>query len=150
MKNQLQYQFNFARLITQEYALIERNFAPDEKINVVTKLHWGADKDKRVVGVAAKFVFEVKKQPFIIIRVEGQFRIEEATWVAILDEEKNVLRMDKGFMSHLAMLVVGSTRGVLHAKLENTPFNQIILPTMNVAAMFKEDVTIQLAESLPM
>ena len=147
MSDQLQYQFKFVKLITQEFALVENNFVQGEEINVAANLHWGADGNKHIIGVASKFLFEIKKQAFIIIKVEGQFHIEDVTWDRIYQEENNKLILDKSFMAHLAMLVVGSTRGVLHSKLENTPFNQMILPTINVQSMIKEDVIIDLTKA---
>ncbi|MEO9477123.1 MAG: hypothetical protein ABJG41_16375 [Cyclobacteriaceae bacterium] len=147
MSDQLQYHFKFARLITQEFALVEQNFSQGEEINVETNLSWGVDAEKHVLGVGAKFMFEIKKQPFIIIKVEGQFIIDEASWSKIQLPESNELVVPKGFMAHLAMLVVGSTRGVLHAKLEQTPFNQLLIPTVNVQAIIKEDVHISLAKT---
>ena len=144
MSDPLPYQFKFARLITQEYALIENNFKQGKEININTNLSWGADKVHRVLGVGAKFIFDIDNQPFIILKVEGQFIIEEETWNSIHQEDDGELVVPKIFMAHLAMLVVGSTRGVLHTKLENTPFNQLMLPLINVQSMFKEDVKISL------
>jgi hypothetical protein len=37
------------------------------------------------------------------------------------------------------MLTVGTARGVLHAKTENTKYNRYVLPTINVASMIKND-----------
>ena len=38
------------------------------------------------------------------------------------------------------MLTIGTTRGVLHSKTENTPFNSFLLPTLNVNELVKKDV----------
>ncbi|WP_262906606.1 hypothetical protein [Tenacibaculum finnmarkense] len=37
------------------------------------------------------------------------------------------------------MITVGTTRGVLHSKTDNTIFNEFILPTLNVSQMITED-----------
>ena len=47
-------------------------------------------------------------------------------------------------MKHLSVITVGTARGVLHAKTENTPFNKFVLPTINVTELVKEDVSFDL------
>jgi hypothetical protein len=39
----------------------------------------------------------------------------------------------------MGMITVGTCRGILHAKTENTKFNQFLIPTINVAELIKED-----------
>ena len=50
----------------------------------------------------------------------------------------------KGFMAHLAVITVGTTRGVLHAKTENSKFNKYFLPTINVNELVKNDISFAL------
>ena len=45
----------------------------------------------------------------------------------------------KGFLAHLAMITTGTSRGVLFAKTEATPFSKFIVPTLNVEEMIKKD-----------
>ena len=42
------------------------------------------------------------------------------------------------------MITVGTLRGVLHAKTENTEFNEFFLPTINVTDLIKEDIRFNL------
>ena len=43
---------------------------------------------------------------------------------------------------------MGTLRGVLHAKVENTPYNMFILPTINVTELVKEDIVIKTNEAI--
>ena len=56
------------------------------------------------------------------------------------NKEKKELIVPKGFISHLVMISIGTTRGVLHSKTENTIYNKFLLPTINVNELIKEDV----------
>jgi len=38
------------------------------------------------------------------------------------------------------MLSVGTARGILHAKTENTPYNEFIIPLINVTEAVKADI----------
>ncbi len=53
----------------------------------------------------------------------------------------NTLIVPKGLLCHLAMLTVGTSRGILHAKTEGTCFNKYVLPTINVTEIIKEDAS---------
>jgi hypothetical protein len=46
----------------------------------------------------------------------------------------------QNFVCHMAMLTVGTSRGILHSKTENTIFNSYILPTTNVKEIISSDV----------
>jgi hypothetical protein len=54
------------------------------------------------------------------------------------------LTIPKGFLAHLAMISVGTARGILHCKTENTIFNNFVLPLVNVASMIPEDEQFEL------
>ncbi len=41
------------------------------------------------------------------------------------------------------MLTFGTARGILFAKTEGTPYQQLLLPPTNVDAMIKEDYVIE-------
>lgn len=43
-------------------------------------------------------------------------------------------------MAHLTTIMVGTARGILHAKTENTLFNQFLLPTIDVTELVTDDV----------
>ena len=52
----------------------------------------------------------------------------------------DIYKLPSGFVCHLAMLAIGTARGVLHAKTENTLFNKYLIPTINVAELIKDDI----------
>jgi hypothetical protein len=83
--------------------------------------------------------FESNKNRFLSIEASCQFKITEDAWSNFLDQDTNTLKVSKGFLSHLAVLTIGTTRGILHAKTEGTCFNKYVLPTINVTEIIKED-----------
>ena len=92
--------------------------------------------DSAVISII-KFQFEQKEKPFLIIEVSCEFSIEEDKWGEFSNGK--TIHIPKGFLAHLAMITVGTTRGVLHSKTDNTKFNEFILPTLNVSEMITED-----------
>ena len=92
------------------------------------------------IAVFSLFVFESDQKPFIIIESGCHFKIADSSWSEMYQSDTNSLKVPRGFLSHLAMLTIGTTRGVLHAKTEGTCFNKFVLPTVNVSDLIKEDV----------
>lgn len=136
--------FALRRISTEQFAIIEDGFTEGKDINLTTQLKFGANAEHKVIVLHANFRFEQDATPFVIVEAAGHFSIEEKAWSSFYNEEANNLTVPQGFMCHLAVLVIGTTRGILHAKTENTPFNRFFLPTINVTETIKEDVVIDL------
>ena len=134
--------FSLKQIRTHQFAIIDDSYLDKEKISLSSSLHFGSDKENKVIGVFASFKFETKKQPFLIIEVRCFFQIEDKDWDSLFDSKSNTVQIPKGFITHLAMLTVGTTRGVLHAKTESTPFNRYILPPINITEFIKEDISL--------
>ena len=136
--------FALRRISTEQFAIIEDAYTEGKDINLTTHLKFGANSEHKIIVVHANFKFEQEGKSFVVIEASGHFSIDENSWKCFYNEEANTLTVPQGFMSHLAVLVIGTTRGILHAKTENTPFNRFFLPTINVMETIKEDVVIEL------
>lgn len=136
--------FALRRITTEQFAIIEDAFTEGKDINLTTQLKFGANAEHKLIALHANFKFEQDSRAFLIIEASGHFSIEEKAWASFYNQEINNVTVPQGFMCHLAVLVIGTTRGILHAKTENTPFNRFFLPTINVAETIKEDVIIDL------
>ena len=94
-----------------------------------------------VVTCNTRFSFEKKKdQPFLILEVQALFEIEKDDFLNKMKLDDNTYLVAKGLAVHFAVLTIGSARGILHAKTEGTPFNEFLLPTIDVNNMLEEDV----------
>lgn len=74
------------------------------------------------------------------------FKINDASWINFIDkkESDNQFIISKGFITHLAMISVGTTRGILYAKTEGTDFVKFIIPTINLSELILEDAIFDL------
>jgi len=144
MENTINVAFALRRITTEQFAIIEDAFTEGKDINLTTQLKFGANTEQKFIVLHANFRLEQEGKPFMVVEAAGHFSIEEKAWTDFYNEEANNLIVPQGFMCHLAVLVIGTTRGILHAKTENTPFNRFFLPTINVSETIKEDVVIDL------
>ena len=134
--------FQLIKITTEQFAIIPDAFNKNEtNIEMSIGLKFGLDKKKRIIASFIKVQFEQNKKAFIVIEVANHFNIEKNAWDGFDKTEKHII-IPKGFASHLVMLTIGTLRGVLHCKIENTEFSTFILPTINVTKMIKNDVEI--------
>ena len=141
-KKKVSIGFQLIKITTEQFAIIPDAFNKNEtNIEMSIGLKFGLDNKKRIIASFIKVQFEQNKKAFIVIEVANHFNIEKNAWDGFDKTEKNII-IPKGFASHLVMLTIGTLRGVLHCKMENTEFNTFILPTINVTEMIKNDVEI--------
>lgn len=131
--------FALAKITTEQFAVLDSNFDNDAEINIQANFRFAADKDKKMLAVFAAFIFETNSKQFLIIEAGCHFTIETKSWEGMYELENNKLVIPVGFIRHMAMLTIGTTRGILHAKTDNTIFNQYHLPTVNLQEIIKQD-----------
>jgi hypothetical protein len=139
--------FSLKKVSTEQFAIIEEGFNDKGKIRLNTSLRYAADDIQKYVAVFTSFIFDSDSKPFLIVEASCHFQIKDSAWVEMLNSETNTLVVPKGFLGHLAMLTVGTSRGILHAKTEGTCFNKYVLPTINVTEIIKEDATFSFNKS---
>ncbi len=131
--------FVLRKVTTEQFAIIEEGFSEHNGIRIGTSIRFGSDEKQKMVACFSAFTFESNGKPFIKVEAGCHFQILEEAWNQMLNVEKNTLKVPKGFLSHLAMLTVGTTRGLLHAKTEGTCFNKYVIPTINVSTLIIDD-----------
>lgn len=138
--------FGLLKIVTEQFAIIESAFIESETIQMGVGIEYGIDIEHKVIACIFRFELMIKNSPFLLIHERCDFGVEEDAWNEFTNEEKQSICFPKGFASHLAVLTVGTARGVLHAKTENTRFNEFFLPTININDFVKEDVSFELNE----
>ena len=143
-------EFMLVKLSTDQFAVLRDMFRPDTPIGVVTQLSFGADEKEKIVVVSASFRFESDEfqAPFIILETKAYFRIKTESWNRMYDVEAEILSLEKDFARHLSVIVIGTSRGILHNRTEGSDMNQVILPLINVEEILKEDVVINIILAL--
>lgn len=135
--------FAFTGLRTISFAQIEVAYKKTGETNLISHLGFGIDIDDHTITCNTKFSFEKKKdQPFLILELRGLFTINKNDFLNKVKQTDNSFLITKDLATHFAVLMIGSARGVLHAKTEGTTFNQYLLPTMDVKNMIPEDIVL--------
>lgn len=143
MENKTSIGFGLRKITTEQFAIIESAYNKDNaEIRLGNTLRFGVNAEKRMVTVLLSVQFSQENNPFLILQIGCQFEIASEHWQHFYKLEEESLTLPLAFARHLVVLAMGTLRGVLHAKTENTSFNKYLLPTINITELVKEDVKI--------
>ncbi len=138
--------FKLQNIETEQFATFEDAFTEGDTVSLSTNLKFGLDEEKQIIVVVLSVQFLQKKNPFLKLDAGCYFSISESSWKEFLNKDKSKIVIPKGFITHLSVLTIGTVRGILHEKTNNTPYNNYLLPTINVTEMITEDIEIELNE----
>lgn len=139
-KNKKSFGFTLNKITTEQYAQVSEPPAKQEKISLSTEFKFGFNHSQRAIGAFTNFRFDNDGEPFLLLEVACHFQIEEESWNAFIDKENNHIVLPKDFAAHLLMITVGTARGVLHSKTENSSYNEFFIPLLNVAKLINSDI----------
>jgi hypothetical protein len=143
-KKEINIDFNFSKLKTNQFAIIETLYdSKNNNIDFTTAFEVGVEEQLLEINVKGHFQFMQNDKPFIIIEVAGFFNVYLDSWSSFYNKENSIVTIPKGFIIHLATLVTGAARGILHAKTESTIFNKFVMPTVNLVDMIENDFVLE-------
>lgn len=143
-KEVTQVGFVLRGVTTEQFAVLKESFQQEEELVIASQLRFAKDNANRMIGVFSRFTFEQKDEMLLLIEVGCHFEIVVESWKHLCPvEEKDKVTLPSGFAQHLAIITVGTARGVLHVRTEQTTYNTLILPTIDVTELINGDVVIE-------
>lgn len=140
MKINQKIAFKLVNIKTVEFAIIENESINEDTLESFVEIGFGfSDKTNRI-QCGIKFKLSTDDKPFIIIHINCTFEIEPKHWEKMYNDKEEAYVIPKGLAKHFAVLVMGTTRGALHAKTEGTIYNKYFIPPMNIDEQIEEDV----------
>ncbi len=144
MENKEQITFRLRRITTEQFAIIESAFDKSiENVELTNGLRFGFNIEKRAIIVLLSVNFSQNKGPFLLLEIGCYFEISKEHWDRLYNIDSAEIKLPMPLATHLVVLSMGTLRGVLHAKVENTEFNMYLLPTINVTEIVKDDIVIK-------
>jgi hypothetical protein len=149
MENKDKISFGLRQITTEQFAIIESAYNENKgDIELGTGLRFGFNIEKKIISVLLAVNFSQENSPFLLLEIGCFFEIIEEHWNNLYNNDTKELQLPKELARHLVMLTVGTLRGVLHAKTDNTPFNKFFIPTVNVNDLVKDDLVIKTNDSI--
>ncbi len=144
MNDTLEIGFLLQGIKIEQFAFFDENYTNDEIIELGTKFDIMLHRADRKIGIFFEVKYLQLNRILIKLVVSCHFIFTEESWKKLINSEKSIILFPKESIGHLAMITVGTARGILFTKTEGTRYSTFILPTLNIADMFKEDVEFSL------
>lgn len=107
-------------------------------VNIPIKTNY----QERTIAVGANIQFLEEEKPFLIAEVLCHFLIEEPYWNELTENGTKNAILSKGLINNMVRIAISTSRGVLCAKTENTPFAKFFLPIVEMREDQGEDIII--------
>ena len=141
-KKKLPINFSLIHIEDNQFSTFEEMLDVEKPIQQEIGLGFGVDVDNGAIAVSMEFVLHKGEKPLLKQNITCYFQISSEDFDNELKKEKEVV-LPCNFGKHLAMLTIGTARGVLFANTKNTPFNKYLIGLINVDDMFNEDIYIE-------
>lgn len=123
-----------------QFAILCEDRKDEIGMNVSLNFKYG-DEGKKVACVVA-FDFTSESEKVMVLKMTCEFEIQEDDWKTLHTDKEVVIPKD--LLEFFAVHTIGTARGVLFCKTENTQFNYIVIPPINVSEMGISDLIVKL------
>ncbi len=144
-KEPLKIGFALVSISTEQFAMLDfdsNNLNSTDEIKLETEIKFGINIVEKLFTVYPSFKFQKNTSPFLIIETGCHFSILENDWKLLINDEQMIF--PKGLVTHLSVIAVGTTRGILHEKTDGTRHNEFLLPTINLTEIIDNDIKLNI------
>lgn len=100
-----------------------------------------ADDELFIVKLSQKIlIFQSEDAPIVTLEVDYTFQLIEEQWNTLYNDD-GALIIPQGLVMIFYNIAIGTTRGILHAKLEKTPFSTYYIPPVVLQDAVKSDLS---------
>lgn len=98
--------------------------------------------DERALAVGANIQYLENGKPFLVAEAFCHYEIEEDCWSELSDGGTKDVILPKDLVDSLARIAIGTIRGVICVKTENTAFAKYFLPIIEINSSQGSDLVI--------
>lgn len=122
-----------------QFAILKNESKEEIGMNVSLNFKYADEGRKIACVVAFNFLSDEKK--VMVLGLTCEFEIQEDDWKTF--KKENEIIIPKNLLEFFAVHTIGTARGVLFCKTENTQYNYIVIPPVNVSEMELTDLVIE-------
>jgi hypothetical protein len=141
-KKELHIKFRIQRIETLQFAVLKDEITED-RLSYSVRFGFGIDPEAFLVRSTFHYELLSEGNAVLLIEVAVDFAIDADCFKKEFFKEDKLF-IEKDFAGHLAVIAVGTTRGILHEKTKETKLSAFLIPTVNVAQQITEDVFIDM------
>jgi len=130
--------YKIIQIETKQFAIFPDKFVNGDIVNIKTNYNFNLRSDFAQIRCSSVIQFFQKEQLILLLEIVCIFDIANEG-VEFIKKEN---RVPVDFLRYMATIVVGTARGIIHAKTESSVLNSIVLPPINLIDAIKDDIQI--------
>jgi len=134
--------FRIAKIAIDDFSFDNQFKAcSDASIEIVSSFSFGVDIKEYIIKCDSEYKYIFSEKEILLLKISSFFEIEPEPFNDFYNSKGDFV-INKDFLRHMATISVGTARGVILTKSENTPIAIIILPPINLMEAIKDDFII--------
>lgn len=130
--------YTISQIKTPQFAIFPDKFVNGEKVTMNVSVSFGVFKDLQQIKCGLDIQFLQGDTLLLTTVIECYFRISQEG----INNIKEIGKIDVDFLRYVGTIAIGTARGVIAAKTEDTVLNGIVLPPINLVKLIKTDMTL--------
>lgn len=130
--------FNMVKITTKQFAIVNEPKEEQGSIGIEWGFNISYSMNMHRIGVTPTLtLLDEQNQKLLILTLFCEFDIHPEDWQTLIKGDKLVI--PKGLLEYFISQTVGTMRGVLYCKTEDTPYSFFVLPSINVSEIVQTD-----------
>lgn len=132
--------FRIRQIKTQQFAMFPDLLVNGKEVTVDSEFSFGVNTEIKNILCVTKLSYRQDENLLLTTEVHCIFDIREDG----VNQLKEQGRVVVDFLRYLATIAIGTVRGIIHTKTENTVLNSVVVPPINLVEAIKEDFVFKL------
>lgn len=133
--------FQMIKINVEQFAIIASE-VPDSPVSVSTGIAFMYSTEAHRIACSFDIEYLTDEEKLLKLKTRCEFEIHSEDWNNFIGG--NRLKIPKTLLEYFAVHTVGTARGILFCKTEGTPFNNFIIPPIDVASIITEGIDEQI------
>ncbi|MBD5215508.1 MAG: hypothetical protein HDS78_03180 [Bacteroidales bacterium] len=124
--------YNLRGVSVEQFATL---FEPtSDRVNLNVEIPIKTNYADRAFAVGANIQFLEDDKPFLVAEAMCHYQIEEKCWLELSNDGTTDVVIPAQLMDTLTRIAIGTVRGAICVKTENTPFAKYFMPIIEIGA----------------
>lgn len=130
--------FRMDRITVEQFAILADSADKIKTFSIEVGFSYA--ENSRKVAVNFEFSFNEEEGKTLVMKVVCEFVFNKEDWEKACHD--GVCSLPASMLQYLASQTVGASRGILFCKCAGTPFEQKLIPPINIANIVKEGLDV--------
>lgn len=129
--------YRIQEIKTSQFAIFPEKFVndPTVEIKIETAFNFGINIQQKCIRCICKISYIQNEELLMVLEEQCIFGIAPDA----ISELEKTKRVPVDFLRYLGTIAIGTARGIIHTRTENTLLNRFVLPPINLINIIKKD-----------